>query len=157
MPRSGRPSAPRVTGLRRIPSRWRRSPWFCAPRPNGPNRRFGDQARLQGEDASGRHPFFAAVFSECLTRNRRNYRGRRDGEVAEWRRQRFAKSLHGNFRNRILEAKDFERWEHGNAKDAAALMEPTAEDVLQMWPVSRRVNSSRADGDDATLISEACK
>ncbi len=52
----------------------------------------------------------------------------------------------------ILEAKNFERWEHGNAEDAAALMKPAADDVLQMWPVSKRVNSSRADGDDATLI-----
>src|SRR5476651_1959170 len=52
----------------------------------------------------------------------------------------------------ILEAKDFEQWERGDMKDAGALMEPAAEDVLQMWPVSMRVNSSRADGDDATLI-----
>jgi len=54
----------------------------------------------------------------------------------------------------ILEAKDFEQWEHGNVKDAAALMKPAAEDLLQKWPVSKRVNSSRADGDDATLIEE---
>ena len=27
-------------------------------------------------------------------------------------------------------------------------------DVLQMWPASKRVNSSRADGDDATLIEQ---
>jgi putative SOS response-associated peptidase YedK len=52
----------------------------------------------------------------------------------------------------ILEPKNFERWEHGNTKDAAALMKPAAEDVLQMWQVSKRVNSSRADGDDATLV-----
>jgi hypothetical protein len=31
-------------------------------------------------------------------------------------------------------------------------MRPAADDVLQKWPVSKRVNSSRADGDDATLI-----
>ena len=54
----------------------------------------------------------------------------------------------------ILEAKDFERWEHGNANDAAALMKPAADGVLQMWPVSKRVNSSRADGDDVTLIDK---
>jgi putative SOS response-associated peptidase YedK len=54
----------------------------------------------------------------------------------------------------ILEAKNFERWEHGNAEDAAALMRPAADDVLQKWPVSKRVNSSRADGDDATLIDK---
>jgi putative SOS response-associated peptidase YedK len=52
----------------------------------------------------------------------------------------------------ILEARDFEQWEHGDAKDAAALMNPAGEDVLQKWPVSKRVNSSRASDDDATLI-----
>jgi putative SOS response-associated peptidase YedK len=36
-------------------------------------------------------------------------------------------------------------------REATALMKLATEDVLQMWPVSRRVNSSRADGDDATL------
>ena len=52
----------------------------------------------------------------------------------------------------ILEAKDFERWEHGDAKDAVALMKPAAEDTLQMWPVSKRDNSSKADDGDASLI-----
>ena len=52
----------------------------------------------------------------------------------------------------ILEAKDFERWEHGDEKDAAALMKPTNDDVLQTWPVSKQVNSSRASDEDATLI-----
>jgi putative SOS response-associated peptidase YedK len=42
--------------------------------------------------------------------------------------------------------------ERGNANDAAALMKPAAEDVLQKWPVSKRVNSSRTDGDDPMLI-----
>jgi putative SOS response-associated peptidase YedK len=51
----------------------------------------------------------------------------------------------------ILEAKNVERWEHGNAENAAALMRPAADDVLQMWPVSKRVNSSKADDGDATL------
>ena len=31
----------------------------------------------------------------------------------------------------ILEAKDFERWERGDVKDAAALMKPADENVLQ--------------------------
>lgn len=53
----------------------------------------------------------------------------------------------------ILEAKDFEQWEQGDVKDAAALMKPTGEDVLTRWPVSRRVNSSRAPDDDSTLIN----
>jgi putative SOS response-associated peptidase YedK len=52
----------------------------------------------------------------------------------------------------IVEAKDFEQWERGDVTEAAALMKPAAEDLLQKWPVSKRVNSSRADGDDATLI-----
>ena len=54
----------------------------------------------------------------------------------------------------ILEAKDFEQWERGDVKDAAALMKPAADDVLQKWPVSKRVNSSRASDEDETLISQ---
>jgi len=52
----------------------------------------------------------------------------------------------------ILEAKNFEQWESGDVKDASALMKPAADDLLEKRPVSKRVNSSRADGDDATLI-----
>ena len=52
----------------------------------------------------------------------------------------------------ILEAKDIEQWEHGDPTDAAALMKPAAEGVLEKWPVSKRVNSSRAPDDDASLI-----
>jgi len=52
----------------------------------------------------------------------------------------------------VLEQKDFEQWVNGNATDAAGLMKPAGEDVLQKWPVSKRVNSSKADADDATLI-----
>jgi hypothetical protein len=37
---------------------------------------------------------------------------------------------------------------------AAALMKPAGEDVLQKWPVSKRVNSSRTSDDDATLIDK---
>jgi putative SOS response-associated peptidase YedK len=54
----------------------------------------------------------------------------------------------------ILEAVHFEQWMDGDANDAAALMKPADEALLQKWPVSRRVNSSRADGDDATLIEK---
>jgi putative SOS response-associated peptidase YedK len=32
------------------------------------------------------------------------------------------------------------------------LLKPAADHTLQRWPVSKRVNSSRADADDATLI-----
>ena len=53
----------------------------------------------------------------------------------------------------ILEAKDFEQWEHGAAADAAQLLQPAGENIfLQKWPVSKRVNSSRADDADASLI-----
>ena len=52
----------------------------------------------------------------------------------------------------ILEVRDFEQWEHGDAKDAAALMNPAGKDVLQKWPVSKRVNSSRASDENASLI-----
>jgi putative SOS response-associated peptidase YedK len=55
----------------------------------------------------------------------------------------------------ILEAKDFEQWERGDVKDAAALMKPAEEEVLQRWAVSKRVNSSRAPDDDPTLIEPA--
>jgi putative SOS response-associated peptidase YedK len=55
----------------------------------------------------------------------------------------------------VLEPKDFEQWERGDVKDAAALMRPADEDVLQKWPVSQRVNSSKTDKDDATLIERA--
>jgi putative SOS response-associated peptidase YedK len=52
----------------------------------------------------------------------------------------------------ILEATDFEQWEHGDTKDAAVLMRPAGEEVLQKWPVSKRVSYSRAPDDDASLI-----
>jgi putative SOS response-associated peptidase YedK len=55
----------------------------------------------------------------------------------------------------ILEVKDFEQWERGDLKDAAALMKPAGEDVLQKWPVSKRVNSSRTSDDDPLLIERA--
>ena len=52
----------------------------------------------------------------------------------------------------ILEAKNFEQWERGDLKDAAALMKPGEEGILQKWPVSMRVNSSRTDDSDPSLI-----
>lgn len=54
----------------------------------------------------------------------------------------------------ILEARDFEQWERGDGKEASALMRPAGEDMLQKWPVSKRVNSSRASDEDATLIEK---
>jgi hypothetical protein len=40
----------------------------------------------------------------------------------------------------------------GDVEDAAALMKPAGENVLQKSLVSKRVNSSRASDDDPTLI-----
>jgi putative SOS response-associated peptidase YedK len=54
----------------------------------------------------------------------------------------------------ILGSKDFEQWERGDAKDAATLMKLASDELLQKWPVANRVNSSRADGTDATLIDK---
>lgn len=53
----------------------------------------------------------------------------------------------------ILEPGDFEQWEKGDPKDAAALLKPAGDGVLQRWPVSKRVNSSRAPSEDASLIA----
>jgi putative SOS response-associated peptidase YedK len=50
----------------------------------------------------------------------------------------------------LLQPKDFDGWLTGTA--GAELFKPTANDYLQTWPVSRRVNSSRAPGGDSTLI-----
>jgi putative SOS response-associated peptidase YedK len=50
----------------------------------------------------------------------------------------------------LLQPKDFDGWLAGNA--GSELLKPVANDYLQAWPVSRRVNSSRAPGDDPTLI-----
>ena len=66
---------------------------------------------------------------------------------------RFVSDIHDRM-SVILEPKDFEMWERGDLKDAAALMKPAGEGLLQKWPVSKRVNSSRADGDDAKLIDK---
>jgi putative SOS response-associated peptidase YedK len=50
----------------------------------------------------------------------------------------------------ILEANQFEPWLSGSAD--VELLKPAPSDVLQRWPVSKRVNSSRASDDDTTLI-----
>ena len=49
----------------------------------------------------------------------------------------------------ILERTDFDSW---RTDGGTALLRPAANDVLHRWPVSKRVNSSRADSDDPTLI-----
>jgi putative SOS response-associated peptidase YedK len=50
----------------------------------------------------------------------------------------------------ILEEKDFEPWISGQAGEE--LLKPAVNGVLQCWPVSKRVNSSRSSDDDPTLI-----
>ena len=50
----------------------------------------------------------------------------------------------------LLAEKDFEPWLSGEV--GLELLRPAANDLLQRWPVSRRMNSSRAPDDDPTLI-----
>ena len=52
----------------------------------------------------------------------------------------------------LLAEKDYEPWLSGKA--GLELLKPVAEDLLQKWPVSKRVNSSRAPDDDPTLIDK---
>lgn len=52
----------------------------------------------------------------------------------------------------LLSPKQFASWLSGKA--GTEVLKPAPERMLQMWPVSKRVNSSRADGDDATLIEK---
>ena len=40
------------------------------------------------------------------------------------------------------------------AEEGIELLKPAPNDLLQKWPVSKRVNSSRADDDDPTLIEK---
>jgi putative SOS response-associated peptidase YedK len=55
----------------------------------------------------------------------------------------------------ILEREHFDTWMRTNdLEEAAELMKPADEDVLQKHPVSRRVNSSKAPADDPSLIDE---
>ena len=50
----------------------------------------------------------------------------------------------------FLREDQFAPWLRGEA--GAEYLKPASNDYLQRWPVSKRVNSSKADGDDATLI-----
>ncbi len=52
----------------------------------------------------------------------------------------------------LLQPKDFDGWLAG--KGGTELLKPAPDDYLQEWPVSKRANSSRAPGDDPTLIEE---
>jgi putative SOS response-associated peptidase YedK len=50
----------------------------------------------------------------------------------------------------LLAEKNFEPWLNGEA--GIELLKPAANDSPQRWPVSKRVNSSKAPADDSTLI-----
>jgi putative SOS response-associated peptidase YedK len=50
----------------------------------------------------------------------------------------------------LLAKDDFEPWLSGAA--GIELLKSAPNDLLQKWPVSKRVNSSRASDDDSTLI-----
>jgi putative SOS response-associated peptidase YedK len=50
----------------------------------------------------------------------------------------------------LLGEKDYEPWLNGSA--GLELLKPAPNNLLQRWPVSKRVNSSRAPDDDPTLI-----
>jgi len=50
----------------------------------------------------------------------------------------------------FLTSEQFAPWLSGEA--GAEYLKPVANDYLQRWPVSKRVNSSKADADDPTLI-----
>jgi putative SOS response-associated peptidase YedK len=52
----------------------------------------------------------------------------------------------------LLQSKDFDRWLAGTA--GTELLKPAPNDYLQVRPVSRQVNSSRAPSDDPTLIEK---
>jgi len=48
----------------------------------------------------------------------------------------------------ILEPEDWPLWLGEAGHGAARLMRPAAESVLELWPVTPRVNSNRASGPD---------
>jgi putative SOS response-associated peptidase YedK len=49
-----------------------------------------------------------------------------------------------------LSAEQFAPWLSGEA--GVEYLKPVPNDYLQRWPVSKRVNSSKADADDPSLI-----
>jgi putative SOS response-associated peptidase YedK len=53
----------------------------------------------------------------------------------------------------FLSEDHFAPWLNGEA--GAEVLKPAPDDFLQRWPASKRVNSSKADADDATLIEKA--
>jgi len=61
----------------------------------------------------------------------------------------FARQVHDRMPV-IVDTAQFEPWLSG--AEGTDVLKPAPDGLLQMWPVSRRVNSSRAPGDDPTLI-----
>jgi putative SOS response-associated peptidase YedK len=62
-----------------------------------------------------------------------------------------ANALAGQVHDR-MPVLNFPRWLAGTA--GAEMLKPARDDYLQVWPVSRRVNSSRAPSDDPNLIEQ---
>jgi putative SOS response-associated peptidase YedK len=50
----------------------------------------------------------------------------------------------------LLRPDQYEHWLSGNM--GVDELKPAPDDYLQKWPVSKRVNSSKSDKDDPTLI-----
>jgi hypothetical protein len=50
----------------------------------------------------------------------------------------------------FLTGEQFAPWLNGEA--GVEYLNPVLNDYLQRWPVSKRVNSSKADADDPTLV-----
>jgi putative SOS response-associated peptidase YedK len=61
----------------------------------------------------------------------------------------FAAQIHDRMPAFLIEAQ-FAPWLSGEV--GAGILEPAPNDYLQRWPVSKRLNSSKPDADDATLI-----
>ena len=63
----------------------------------------------------------------------------------------FAAQIHDRMPVFLTEAQ-FAQWLSREA--GAGILKPVANDFLQRWPVSKRVNSSKADADDPALIEK---
>jgi putative SOS response-associated peptidase YedK len=61
----------------------------------------------------------------------------------------FAAEIHDRMPVFLTQAQ-FTPWLSGDA--GAKYLKPVSNDYLQRWPVSKRINSSKADADDPTLI-----
>jgi putative SOS response-associated peptidase YedK len=61
----------------------------------------------------------------------------------------FAAKIHDRMPAFLMQGQ-FEPWLSGEA--GPEYLKPVSNDFLQRWPVSKRVNSSKADAEDATLI-----